>query len=165
MIELPPGDYADVLVAQLQAQGEAVAPEQLEALKVRFGFREPVHIRFLKWFGGVLTGDFGYSFEWNRSVNDLIGERLGLTIALSVFTLILTWIIALPVGIYSAIRKYTLGDYVVTFLNSIGLATPDFMIALILLWIAFSKFGITAVACSPQSIGMRPGTSVRHWIC
>lgn len=145
VIELPPGDYADAFISQLMSQGESVSQDQVEAFKARFGYGQPIHVRFYKWFSGVLAGDFGYSFEWNKSVNSLIWERLGLTVALALFTLLLTWIIALPVGIYSAIRQYTLGDYLVTFLNFLGLATPDFMIALVMIWIAFAKFNVSAI--------------------
>jgi len=145
VIELPPGDFADSQISQLLAQGENVSPDQIAAFKARFGYGLPVHVRFAKWFGGVLQGDFGYSFEWNKSVNSLIWERLALTFALALFTLLLTWVIALPIGIYSALRKYTVGDYIVTFVNFLGIATPDFLLALVLIWIAFSKFGMSAI--------------------
>jgi len=113
----------------------------IAALRHRYGLDQPYYIQYFKWMWNMLHGDFGQSFEWNRPVNQLIWERLGLTVAVSLFTMVLTWVIAFPIGIYSATHQYSIGDYTVTFLGYIGLATPSFMIALILMWIAYSVFG------------------------
>jgi len=142
IIQLPPGDYVDSLEASFAAQGGSVDQAQLEAIKERYGLGEPMHIQYYKWMSGILLrGDFGRSFEWKRPVADLIWDRLGLTFLISISTILFTWFVALPVGIYSAVRKYSLGDYVVTFLNFIGLAIPNFLLALVLMYIAYAYFG------------------------
>lgn len=142
IIQLPPGDYLDSLEASLATQGGTVDQAQLEAVKERYGLGEPMHVQYYKWMSGILLrGDFGRSFEWKRPVAELIWDRLGLTFLISISTIFFTWFIALPVGIYSAVRKYSLGDYVVTFLNFIGLAIPNFLLALVLMYIAYAYFG------------------------
>lgn len=133
-----------VLASRLASTGETLDQASLEALKIRYGLGEPVHVQYWKWITGIiLRGDFGQSFLWNQPVKVLIWERLGLTMAISITTLIFTWMVAFPIGIYSAVRKYSIGDFVATFFGFIGLATPNFMIALILMWISFKYFGVT----------------------
>ena len=123
-------------------QGETIDSAQLAALKQRYGLDQPFYVQYWKWISGIVfRGDFGQSFEWNRPVNTLIWDRLGLTFILSLSTLVFVWAVAIPVGIYSAVRKYSLGDYVATFLGFIGLATPNFLIALVLLYVSFKYFG------------------------
>jgi peptide/nickel transport system permease protein len=142
IIQLPPGDFLTTYAAGLAAQGETVDPAVLAALRQRYGLGEPFHVQYWKWITGiVLRGDFGQSFEWNRPVADLIWNRLGLTVMLSVATLLFVWAVALPIGIYSALRKYSIGDYVATFVGFIGLATPNFLLALILMYVGFAYFG------------------------
>ncbi|HQE24486.1 MAG TPA: ABC transporter permease [Candidatus Atribacteria bacterium] len=141
IIQLPPGDFLTSYIAQLSQTGEMVDEATIAALRHRYGLDQPYYIQYFKWMWNMLHGDFGQSFEWNRPVNQLIWERLGLTVAVSLFTMVLTWVIAFPIGIYSATHQYSIGDYTVTFLGYIGLATPSFMIALILMWVAYSVFG------------------------
>jgi peptide/nickel transport system permease protein len=142
IIQLPPGDYLTSLVAGMAEQGETVDSATLVALRERYGLGQPFYVQYWKWISGiVLRGDFGQSFEWNRPVNQLIWERLALTFVLSFSTLVFIWVVAFPVGVYSAIRKYSPGDYVATFLGFIGLATPNFLIALVLMYISFRYFG------------------------
>lgn len=142
IIQLPPGDYLDSLEASLAAQGGNVDTAQLEAIKERYGLGEPMHVQYYEWMSGILLrGDFGRSFEWNRPVADLIWDRLGLTFLISLSTILFTWIVAIPVGIYSAVRKYSVGDYVVTFVNFIGLAIPNFLLALLLMYASYKLFG------------------------
>ncbi|NOZ27671.1 MAG: ABC transporter permease [Chloroflexi bacterium] len=141
IIQLPPGDYLTSLVANMALQGEDVDQAALEMLKTRYGLGQPVYMQYLKWVWGIISrGDFGQSFEWNKPVTDLIWERLALTFVLSLSTLLFTWIVAFPIGIYSAVRQYSLGDYVFTFLGFIGLATPNFLLALVLMYISFKYF-------------------------
>lgn len=140
IIQLPPGDYLTSLVATMATQGEQIEQSSLEALKVRYGLGQPVYVQYFKWVWGILHGDFGQSFEWNKPVSDLIWDRLALTFVLSLSTLLFTWIVAFPIGIYSAVRQYSLGDYVFTFLGFIGLATPNFLLALVLMYISFKYF-------------------------
>ncbi len=141
LIQLPPGDYLTSYVAQLSQQGEQMDQSALAALKAQYGLDQPIYIQYLKWITGVLRGDFGYSFEWRRPVAQLLWDRLGFTFIISLATLLLTWIIAFPIGIYSAVRQYSIGDYLFTFLGFLGLAIPDFLAALVLMWIAFAVFG------------------------
>lgn len=141
IIQLPPGDYLTTLVASMASQGETVDPEAMEALRVRYGLGEPVYVQYFKWMSNIfLRGDFGQSFEWNQPVIDLIWSRLTLTFLLSLSTLLFVWAVALPVGIYSAVRQYSLGDYTFTFLGFIGLAIPNFLLALVLMYVAFKYF-------------------------
>jgi len=142
IIQLPPGDYLTSLVAGLAEQGETIDNAQLEALRERYGLDQPWYVQYWKWISGILLrGDFGQSFEWNRPVSSLIWDRLALTFLLSLSTLLFIWAVSIPLGIYSAVRKYSFGDYVATFLGVIGLATPNFLIALVLMYVAFKYFG------------------------
>jgi peptide/nickel transport system permease protein len=125
-------------------QGQTIDVSTIEALKARYGLDQPLVVQYWKWVSGIIfRGDFGQSFEWNRPVTEMIWGRLGLTFVLSFITLIFIWILAFPIGIYSAVKKYSLGDYICTFLGFIGLAIPNFLFALTLMYIAFSKFGLS----------------------
>ena len=115
IIELPPGDYFESYIAELQAQGEGVDMAEIEQLRARYGFDKPPILRYFHWVGGMLTGDFGYSFEYQLPVSEVVGDRLWLTILVSVCTIIVTWLIAFPIGIYSATHQYSWGDYGLTF--------------------------------------------------
>ena len=143
IIQLPPGDFLTTYVAQLKATGEAVDEAEVAALARRYGLDRPMHIQYLKWIGGILQGDFGRSFEFNRPVGELIWQRMGLTLAVSASAMLFQWIVALPIGIYSAVHQYSAPDYTFTFLGFIGLAIPDFMLALVLMWSAHSWFGLS----------------------
>ena len=141
IIQLPPGDFLTTMVASMAAQGEDVDQTALQALKDQYGLGQPVHIQYLKWMQGiVLRGDFGDSFGWNKAVSDLVWSRLALTFVLSLASLLFVWAVAFPIGIYSAVKQYSVGDYVATFLGFLGLATPNFLLALILMYIAFKFF-------------------------
>lgn len=143
IIQLPPGDFLTTYVAQLSASGETVDQAELDALKERFGLDEPLYKQYLKWASNFLSGDFGHSFEWNKPVSELIGERLSLTVTISVFTILFTWAIALPIGIYSAVRQYSWMDYFLTIIGFIGLATPNFLFALVMLWVSYAYLGLS----------------------
>ncbi len=141
IIELPPGDYFESYVAEMRAIGEPADMQEIEELRARYGFDKPLPIRYLHWVGGMLVGDFGYSFEYRLPVSDVVGDRLWLTILVSVVTIILTWLLAFPIGIYSATHQYSWGDYGLTLLGLIGLAVPNFVLALILMYFANVWFG------------------------
>jgi peptide/nickel transport system permease protein len=144
IIQLPPGDYLTTLVAALSSQGETVNQDAILALEERYGLDQPWYVQYFYWMRNILLHfDFGNSFEYNRPVTDLIGQRLLFTVVISIGALLLTWAIAFPVGIYSAVRKYTIGDYILTFLSFLGLAIPEFMIALILLYVSFKYFDLS----------------------
>jgi peptide/nickel transport system permease protein len=142
IIQLPPGDFLDSMLAEMEAQGGRMDDQQVAAIRARYGLDQPVWVQYFDWIGGILMrGDFGMSFEWNRPVSELLWDRLGLTVAVAFSALIATWLIAFPIGIYSAVRKYSVGDYIFTTFGMIGLATPSFLVALILMYVAFAWFG------------------------
>jgi peptide/nickel transport system permease protein len=141
IIQLPPGDFLTSYVASLEAQGEHVEPEVIAALEKRYGLGQPIHVQYGKWIWGVLHGDFGQSFRWGAPVSELIWGRLGLTVLVSFATLVVTWLISFPVGIYSAVRQYSVGDYAFTILGFLGVATPNFLIALVLMVLTYVYLG------------------------
>ena len=143
VIQLPPGDFLTSYVAQLKQRGEVIDDAAIQALQKRYGLDKPMIVQYLKWITGILHGDFGYSFQWNRPVGALLWERLGMTVTVALFTLLFTWAVSFPIGIYSATHQYSLGDYTFTMIGFIGLATPSFLIALVFMWIAFSVFNQT----------------------
>ncbi|SVB38275.1 uncharacterized protein METZ01_LOCUS191129, partial [marine metagenome] len=138
IIQLPPGDYLTAYIAALAETGETVDEEKIEALRIRYALDEPVHIQYITWMVGMFRGDLGMSFEWNRPVGELIGERILLTTIISIATLLVTWVIAIPIGIYSAVRQYSIGDYAFTLIGFVGLATPNFLLALVCMYIGYS---------------------------
>ena len=143
LIQLPPGDFLTSYLMQLESQGQVIEPSVINNLRVAYGLDQPMPIQYLKWVAGMLHGQFGQSLAWNVPVKDLIWERLGLTFALSMSSLIFIWLVAFPVGIYSAIKQYSVGDYLFTFISFLGLGVPPFLLALVVMWLAFSKLGIS----------------------
>ncbi|NLG98407.1 MAG: ABC transporter permease [Chloroflexi bacterium] len=143
IIQLPPGDFLTSYIITLESQGQLVDQALIDSLKQQYGLDQPMYIQYLKWVAGMLHGDFGQSLTWGLPVKDLIWERIGLTFAISFASLLFIWAVAFPVGIYSAVKQYSIGDYVFTFLSFVGLGIPSFLLALLVMWIAFSKFGLT----------------------
>lgn len=143
IIELPPGDYFESYVAELKALGEDADLAEIDLLREKYGFDQPQYVRYARWVGGMLHGDFGYSFEYRMPVNEVVGDRLWLTILLSTVTILFTWAVAFPIGIYSATHQYSWGDYGLTFLGLIGLAIPNFMLALVMMYFANIWFGLS----------------------
>lgn len=141
IIELPPGDFLTQKLAELQARGDRSAEQRIDEYRARYGLDKPLLERYRIWSTNFIRGDFGESFEFERPVADLIGQRLWLTVALAVATLLLTWIIAIPIGVYSAVNQYSLGDQIFTTISFIGLGMPGFLFALIVLFIAVIYFG------------------------
>jgi peptide/nickel transport system permease protein len=151
LIQAPPGDFLTSYIAELAQGGTTIDQGQIEALRRQYGLDQPIYQQYLLWVGNLLRGDLGVSLEWRRANIDLIGERLLLTLALTTASLLFTWAVAIPVGIISATRQYSLIDYVFTVLNYIGLATPNFLLALVLMWISFDRFGVTVTGLfSPE---------------
>jgi peptide/nickel transport system permease protein len=142
IISLPPGDYLTTLITQMRAQG-GIDQGRIAALELRYGLDSPIYVQYLKWMQGIMVGDFGESFQLNRPVTDVLAQRLPLTVVIAVCTLVFTWIIALPVGLYSAIRQYKLGDYLATTIGFLGLAVPNFLIALVLMYLGYRFFGMS----------------------
>jgi peptide/nickel transport system permease protein len=142
LIQLPPGDYATNYVATLAASNEVVDQNTAAALRERFGLDQPMIVQYGKWITGILTrGDFGISFEWQQPVSGLIWERMALTLVLTLSTLVVTWALALPIGVFSAVRKYSIGDYAFTAIAFLGLAIPSFLLALVLMYVAVVVWG------------------------
>ncbi|MBS4194265.1 ABC transporter permease [Lederbergia citri] len=154
LIQLPPGDYLTTYINQLELSGTKVSEGTVISLKRQYGLDQPIYAQYFIWIKNiVLHGDFGRSFTWNEPVADVIGERLGLTIVISIMTLIFTWIIAIPIGIYSAVRQYSILDYVFTFIGFIGLALPNFLIALVVVYTVFVNTGVAITGLfSPEYV-------------
>ena len=117
IIQLPPGDYLETYIAELQSQGEAVDPQKIEALRAQYGLDRPIYEQYLVWVWGLIQGDMGYSFEYQLPVNDVVGDRLLLSFVVSFVTILFTYAVSFPIGVYSAVRQYSVGDYTFTFLG------------------------------------------------
>lgn len=141
VMQLPPGDFVTSYVALLQTQGTIVTTEEREALRQQYGLDKPMYVQYFRWLEQMSKGNFGVAFEYNRPVKEVIGDRLALTMVISVAAVIFIWVLALPIGIYSAVRQYSIGDYVFTFIGFLGVAIPNFMLALIVLYVSFKYFG------------------------
>jgi peptide/nickel transport system permease protein len=143
IIQLPPGDWLSTYVAELESQGVIVNREELTALKERYGLGDPVYVQYFKWISNIiLRNDWGMSLEMKMPVKELIWERLGLTMVLSLMTMLFSWTVSIGVGVYSATHQYTIPDYVLNLLSFIGAGTPEFMLALVVMWLAFTKLGL-----------------------
>lgn len=143
IIQLPPGDYFTTYLNELQSRGESVDPNKIAFLKQQYGFDRPLYQQYFIWVGGLLQGDLGYSFEHELPVRTVVGDRLLLTFIVSFATIVFTWVVAFPIGVYTAVRQYSLGDYSLTFVGFLGLATPNFLLALVLQYAAHVWFGIS----------------------
>jgi peptide/nickel transport system permease protein len=143
IIQLPPGNYLDTLVTELRAAGETADLQKVEFLRKQYGLDQPVWMQYGIWLVGLLQGDLGYSFEYDRPVTAIIGERLALTFVVSFGAILFTWLVAFPIGVYSATHQYSWGDHGLTFLGFLGLATPNFLLALVLMFVSFSYFGVS----------------------
>jgi peptide/nickel transport system permease protein len=143
IINLPPGDYFTTYIAELQSSGEAADLAKINFLKAQYGFDKPIWEQYVFWAGGLLHGDMGYSFAYNLPVNQVVGDRLLLTFIVSFTTILFTYIVAFPIGVYSATHQYSWTDHFLTLLGFLGLATPSFLLALVLLYLANVYFGIS----------------------
>jgi len=155
IIELPPGDYLTNYIHALEQTGERVSLEQVEALRAQYGLDKPIYVRYVKWISGVVVGDFGQSFQYGQPVRNLIWSRLGLTFVITLLTTVVAWAIAVPIGIYSATHQYKFFDYVFTVIGFVGMSCPGFFLALVVMYIAYTKFGISVGGLfSDEFIGM-----------
>ncbi|MDQ1300726.1 MAG: Inner rane transporter permease protein YejB [Chloroflexota bacterium] len=146
LIELPPGDYVSFRIQQLKMSGVEVSEDEAVRLMMQFGLDKPLPARYWRWITSIVfEGNFGFSLQWNKPVNEILKERIPMTIAISLTALLLSWLVAVPIGIFSATHQYSPLDYLFTFFGFIGLATPGFLLALILSWLLFSKFGFSAL--------------------
>ncbi len=163
IIRLPPGDFVDAYIANLASNGSVVSADQAQAMRREYGLDQPVIIQYGMWMSRVVVGDFGVSMMWRRPVTEVIGDRLWLTMAVSFSALFLTWTIALPIGIYSAVRQYSLGDYAATLLGFIGLAIPNFLLALILMYLGFRYLGLSVGGLFSPEFSQAPWSMAKAW--
>ncbi len=141
IIQLPPGDYVTAYIAQLETQGDFVSEDEAINLRAEYGLEQPFPVQYYKWMRQALKGNFGVAMEYRRPVSEVIGDRLLLTAALTFTSIIFTWILAIPIGIYSAVKQYSIGDYTFTFIGFVGLGVPNFLLALVVLYAGFVWFG------------------------
>ena len=164
VIQLPPGDFLTSYAAQLRAQGDSFDEAQINALRERYGLGQPFYVQYSKWITGILfRGDWGQSFEWKKPVKDLIWERLALTATLSFMSLIVSWFVAIPIGVYSATHQYSILDYVMSFISFVGLGTPGFMIALIILWFASTQLNMSVGGLFSEEFIQEPWSLAKIW--
>ena len=163
IIQLPPGDYVTSYIAQMAATGSIVSEQEAENLRKQYGLNQPMYVQYYKWMAQVVRGNFGMSMEWRRPVAEVIGDRLVLTMVVSFAALLLTWVLALPIGIYSAVRQYSLGDYLFTFVGFIGLAIPSFLLALVILYLGFVLFDANVGGLFASEYQDAPWTLAKVW--
>ncbi len=164
IIQLPPGDYLTSVIARMSDSGQAVDPEEVARLRRIYGLDDPVIVQYWNWITGiVLRGDFGYSFEWGRPVSELIWERMSATLGVSIAALIFVWAVSLPIGIYSAVRRHSIGDHVFTFLGFLGLAIPNFILALTLMYISYKHFGQSVGGLYSKEFIGEPMSFAKFW--
>ena len=141
IIQLPPGDFFEAYINELLSQGESVDLQKIEQLRQLYGVDRPIWQQYIYWVWGLVQGDLGYSFEYGLPVNEVVGDRLWLSFVVSLSVIVFTYAVSFPIGVYSAVRQYSIGDYTFTFLGFLGLATPNFLLALVLLYFANVVFG------------------------
>ena len=145
VIQLPPGDFVTSYIANLQSTGTSISEGEAEALRQQYGLDQPIYVQYAKWMNLMLRGNFGMAMEYNRPVREVIGDRMLITVIVSLAAIIFIWVIALPIGIYSAVRQYSIGDYAFTFVGFMGIAIPNFMLALLVLYIGFKYFNTQSI--------------------
>ncbi len=151
IIQAPPGDYLDAYVAQLRALDQIIDDAEVESLRVRYGLGQPMYVQYFKWIGGLLRGDLGRSMQWNQPVSRILAERLPWSVLISLVSLLFVYAVAIPIGTTSATHQYSIRDYVFTFFGFIGIAIPNFLFALILLYVYFVYTGDVVLGLfSPQ---------------
>jgi peptide/nickel transport system permease protein len=161
IMQAPPGDFLTTYVATLSTSGSSITAEQVAALRHEYGLDQPVWIQYLKWMGNLLRGNLGLSLEYQRPNSELIGERLTLTVVLAFLAFVFTWLVAIPAGIYSATHPRSALDYFFTVLNYVGVATPNFLLALVLMWGAFAYFGVSVTGLFSPEFVDAPWTGAR----
>jgi peptide/nickel transport system permease protein len=163
IIQLPPGDYLETLISDLQASGERTDQAKVEFLRQQFGLDQPLWKQYWRWVSGLFQGDMGYSFEYDRPVADIIGERLFLTFVVSFAAIVFTWLVAFPIGVYSATHQYGWADHGLTFLGFLGLATPNFLLALVLMFISFTYLGVSVGGLFSPELQNAPWSWAKAW--
>lgn len=162
IIQLPPGDYVTTYIGRV-SEGSGASAETVAKLRADFGVDQPLYVQYFKWITQIAQGNLGMSLSLNRPVADILGERLILTFVVSIAAILLTWVLALPIGIYSAVRRYSIGDYILTFLGFFGLAIPGFLLALALMYIGFSVFGLSVGGLFSSEYQTAPWSLAKVW--
>ena len=163
IIQLPPGDFVTMYISFLTETGSDISDEHVEQLRELYGLNDPFYLQYSKWIRQVLVGNFGMSMEWRRPVIEVIGDRLALTMVVAIAALVFTWIVALPIGIYSALRQYSIGDYAFTVIGYIGLAVPSFLLALVLMYIGFVMFNMNIGGLFSPRYETAPWSLAKAW--
>jgi len=163
IIQAPPGDFVDTYIANLSASGSVVSMEEAKSLRILYGLDQPIYIQYFKWMSRIIVFDFGVSMEWRRPVIEVIGDRLWLTVLLSFAALLLTWMIALPIGIYSAVRQYSFLDYMFTAIGFVGIAVPNFLLALIIMYFSFVLFNANVGGLFSPEFDLAPWSLAKAW--
>lgn len=161
IIQLPPGDYLTTYIAELESQGELVNPDKIAFLRRQYGLDLPLYQQYFVWASGLVQGDLGYSFEYNLPVTEVVGDRLYLSMVLNFTTVIFIYLVAFPIGVYSATHQYSWGDHGLTFLGLLGLATPNFLLALILIYFANLAFGTSIGGLMAPELIDQPWTWIK----
>jgi peptide/nickel transport system permease protein len=163
IIQLPPGDFVDAYIAQMSATGSQVSLEEAKGLRQLYGLDQPIYIQYFAWLSRIMQGQFGQALEYRRPVSEVIGDRMWLTIIVSLAAIVLTWGLALPIGIYSAVRQYSFGDYLFTFIGFIGIAIPNFLLALIIMYASFKLFGLNVGGLFSTGYELAPWNWAKVW--
>lgn len=157
VIQLPPGDFLTTYASQLRSQGDNIQEDAIQNMRERYGLGEPMYVQYSKWMWGIISrGDWGQSMEFQKPVKDLIWERMALTVVLSLTAMFVSWFIAIPLGVYSATHQYSIPDYLVTLISFIGIGTPGFLLALIIMWIAMKYMGMNVGGLFSQEFILAP---------
>lgn len=157
IIQLPPGSYLNTMIAEMRAAGDDVNMELVEALRQQYSLDQPGYVQYFRWIWGIVSrGDFGFSFEWNRPVSQLIWERLALSITVSFTALMFSWVVAFPIAVYTAVHKHSVADYSLTFVGFLGLSIPNFLLALVLLYVSSRYFGFSVGGLFSPEYAMAP---------
>ncbi len=163
IIHLPPGDYVTSYIASMSASGSAVSEGEAQALREQLGLNKPITVQYVKWMALIVTGNFGMAMEYGRPVADVIGDRLTLTMIISIAAIMFTWGLALPIGIYSAVRPYSFLDYAFTLIGFIGLAVPGFLLALVVMYVGFAYFGANVGGLFSPDFAEAPWSLEKAW--
>ncbi len=161
LVQAPPGGFLTSYVSMLASSGSSIDAAQVEALRRQFGLDQPFHVQYLRWVQNLLHGNLGLSLEYQRPNAELINQYLLLTVLLALFSFVLSWVLAIPAGIYSATHPRSILDYVLTVVNYVGVAVPNFMLALVLMWIAFAYFGLSITGLFSPEFEQVPWSTAR----
>lgn len=164
IIQLPPGDFLTSLISAIAESGQGLDQASIDRLTALYGLDQPFYVQYWKWISGIVfRGDFGWSFDWGQPVSRLLWDRMGITLLVSGLSLVLIWALAIPIGIYSAVRRYSIGDYVFTFLGFVGLAVPTFILALGLMYVSFTYFGLNVGGLFSPEYETAPWSLAKFW--